>query len=132
MSAHSTVKETHRLGSKHDGWNLPGSTNTGSRTRNAGSGRPNLAIKKCPGDSSTTDSDYEEEESDESSPDEEESESSDDEEVKKPEPTRLFIEYASLKKCMEKKVLSMSVLRWSGRNESQDPLSRIQCNALLY
>jgi hypothetical protein len=105
MSAHSTVKERHRLGSKHDGWNLPGATlvNTSSRTRNAGSGRPNLTIKKCPADSSTTNSDYEEESSESSIEDVESSDEEDEEEVmKKPEPTRLFIEYDSLKKCMEK------------------------------
>jgi hypothetical protein len=86
---------------------------TSSRTRNGGSGRPNLCIKRIYNAESTTDSDYEADE-DSSSEDEvefdnstgeeeEEEEAEDDDETStKPSPTRLFIEYESLKKCMEK------------------------------
>jgi hypothetical protein len=107
----NTIQENYWLATKQDGWNLAGvSLAATSRTRNAGSGRLNLVKRVYNECSSTTDSDYEAAESsskeevefNEESSDGEEEEVDEDDEQKKPQPTRLFLEYESLKKCMEK------------------------------
>jgi hypothetical protein len=102
---HSTVKEDYRLASKQDGWNLPAGTVV-NRTRNAGSGRPNLRLaKRDSNDSSTDDSEYDDEDVS-SSEDLEEEQFEDDLDIEddgdnKPPASRLIIEVAALKKIME-------------------------------
>jgi hypothetical protein len=101
----NTVHEYFRLGSQQDGWNLPGADDIciSTRTRNGGSGRPNLNRRRVCTDSST-DSDYaaDEESSSEFDDDSEEDDDESDDEEKKPAPTRVFLELESLKQCMEK------------------------------
>jgi hypothetical protein len=103
MANRNTVFERTRLGLQEDGWNLAGTESTSRLTRNAGSGRPNL-VKRVFNESSS-DSDYEADEESSSSEEEEDftvdDEEADDEDTKPPA-TRLFLEYESLKKCMEK------------------------------
>jgi hypothetical protein len=106
MSQRNTVHESYRLGLGEDDWKNLAFGTSNRRTRNGGSGRPNLSIKVL--ESSTTDSDYEGSDEEDSSEEEElessdeEEEQEDEDEGKKPDPTRLFLEYQSLKKCMEK------------------------------
>jgi hypothetical protein len=104
----NTVREQARLKLQEDDWNLNGSIRSNSsntRTRNGGSGRPNLVKRVYNEQQSSSDSDFQEALSELSSDDElyeEEEEQEDEEEWKKPPPTRFVLEYESLKKIMEK------------------------------
>jgi hypothetical protein len=99
----NTVLEHNRLRPQEDGWNLAGlGGSNSSRTRNGGSGRPQLSRRLYHKESSSSDSDYED---DEESSDEEsdiDGEEEEEENSKKPPPSRLFLEVDSLKSCMER------------------------------
>jgi hypothetical protein len=101
----NTVREEARLRLGEVGWNLVGGEVPSSRTRGGGTGRPNLSVRRSyfnesSPDVSSVDSDYE---ADEESSSEEDLDSDVEEEKElKPPPTRLILEYESLKKCMEK------------------------------
>jgi hypothetical protein len=109
---HRTIKESYRLTSKQDGWNLPGGTVTASRTRHAGSGRPRLFGKRDPNvSSSDSDSEYEEESigtseedliEDDECDDEDDSDVGEEEDQEKPPASRALLELSSLKKLLEK------------------------------
>jgi hypothetical protein len=113
-SSRNTVREEARLRLGEDGWNLIAGAGTSNRTRNGGAGRPNLSVRRSYFNESSTDSDYEanqqassseeEVEYDDDSSDESLAEDPEEEEGdgKKPSCTRLFLEVASLKKCMER------------------------------
>jgi hypothetical protein len=107
----NTVREHARLRLGEEGWNLTtaSTTETISRTRYGGSGRPNLLRQSL----SSSDSDYESEEesslegesgddSDDDSTDSMGLEDVEEDDKNKPTSDRLFLEFESLKKCMEK------------------------------
>jgi hypothetical protein len=105
-----TWKEEYRLACKQDGWNLAGgSSAVTSRTRNAGSGRPNMLIKRLPNEhsSESDNSDYEDidlsevSEHEDDEDDECEDDKADEEATTKPPATRLILEVQS-KNIMEK------------------------------
>jgi hypothetical protein len=99
----NTVLETYRLRLEEDDWNLRGKGSTSSRTRNGGSGRPQLCKGVYNESSSSSDSDYQADEETSSSSESDADEQEDEEEqLKKPPPPWLFLEFESLKKCMEK------------------------------
>jgi hypothetical protein len=93
----NTVLETYRLRLEEDDWNLRGKGSTSSsRTRNGGSGRPQLCKRVYNESSSSSDSDYQADEETSSSLESDADEHEDEEEqLKKPPPTRLFLEFES-------------------------------------
>ena len=83
-----------------DDWNLPGSSATTTRTRNAGSGRNRLKKQRLFGDSSSSDDESKDEESDGNNDEEAPSAEKEDDTTAKPTATRVILEVSQVKEAI--------------------------------